>query len=130
MFNIWDKVFKVGDFIFRDNANYLKFKSKKLPKKIIPKGMSVSFDSTIKLPKKYVVQPYYSVDFFKLKTELGAFEIKTIIYKDRGKVYYTVHNLKTNVVFTLDEKAFKLLFKNEPVPIDETFKKKYLSSKS
>jgi len=130
MFKIWDKIFKVGDLVFKDNSSYLKFKSKKLPNKTIPKGMSVSFDSTIKLPKKYVVQPYNDIDFFKLKTDLGIFEIKTIVYRDRGKVYYNVHNLKTNVSFTLDEKSFKLLFKNESVPIDETFKKKYLNAKS
>jgi hypothetical protein len=130
MFNIWNRVFKVSDLIFKDNSNYLKFKSKKLPQKIISKGMSISFDPSVKLPKKYVVQPYNDIDFFKLKTELGVFEIKTVIYKDRGKVYYNVHNLQTNIVFTLDEKAFKLLFRNESVPIDNAFKKKYLTTKS
>jgi hypothetical protein len=130
MINIWKRVFKISDLIFKDNLNYLKFKSKKLPEEIIPKGMSVSFDSSVKLPKKYVVQPYTDIDFFKLKTELGIFEIKLVTYKNRGKVYYTVHNLQSNITFTLDEKAFKLLFKNESVPIDEAFRKKYLTIKS
>jgi hypothetical protein len=122
---LWKRFFKITDRIFKNQQNYLVFKSKKLPSEKIPNGMSVSFNSKIKAPK-IVVQKYNDIDFFTLKTTLGIFEIKLITYKDRGKVFYTVHNLQNDVTFTLDEKAFRLLFRHENIPGMQSIEKRYM----
>ena len=125
----WNTFFKLTDPFFKHSDRYLQFKSKKIPDEKISKGLSVSCDSTL-APKKYVVQTYNDIDFFKLKTNLGIFEIKLITYKNRGKVYYTVYSVSMNIQFTIDEDTFKLLFKNEEVLVDEKFKTTYLKPQS
>lgn len=126
MEQLWKILFKVTDLILIKNKKYLQFKSKCLPNEIIPAGFSLSTDSSVKMSQKYVSQPYQEIDFYRLKTNLGIFEIKLITTKEKGRVFYSVYNVTCDSTFTLDERAFNLLFKH----IDETYKVDYDSLKN